>query len=189
MSAADDVLIRHKLDVDDYHRMGAAGILHEDDRIELIEGELIEMAPIGQDHAATVNELTEGLVLASVGRAIVSVQNPVRLDQFSEPQPDFAILRDKPHRYRGVPPMPADVLALIEVADSSLRYDRTVKLALYARAGIPEVWIVDLKRRVVDVHRMPGADGYADMTTYQPGDTIAPALDPEIRVALAGVFG
>ena len=180
---------RHRLDVDDYHRMGEAGILHEDDRVELIDGELIDMAPIGQDHAATVNGLNRILVMAFGERAIVSVQNPVRLNRFSEPQPDFAVFRPRADDYRtGEPPGPSDTLLVVEVADSSLRYDRTVKLPLYARAGIPEVWIIDLKRRVLEAHRQPGPDGYAAMQTHGPGDTVTPALAPEIAVALRRVF-
>jgi Uma2 family endonuclease len=175
--------------VDDYHRMGEAGILHEDDRVELIDGELIERAPIGQGHAATVNRLTRALVMAFGERAIVSVRNPVRLDRSNEPQPDFAVFRPRADFYEtGERPGPSDTLLVVEVADSSLRYDRAVKLPLYARAGIGEVWIVDLHRRVVDVHLMPAGDGYATIETHAPDDTATLALAPEIAVALRRVF-
>jgi Uma2 family endonuclease len=181
---------RHRLDVDDYHRMGEAGILTEDDRGELIDGELIDMAPIGQDHAGTTGVLNHALALAFSRRAIVWMQNPLRLDRFNEPQPDITILRPRDDFYRrGEPPGPADVLLLIEVADSSLRHDRGVKLPLYARAGIAEVWVVDLRQRVMEVHRGPGADGYATVTTHGPEDTVSPALTPEIRLALRDVLG
>jgi Uma2 family endonuclease len=180
---------RHKLDVDDYHRMGEAGILHEDDRVELIDGELIDMAPIGQDHAGTVDALNHSMVTAFAGRAIVRVQNPLRLDRFNEPQPDITILRPRADFYRrGAVPGPADTLLMIEVADTSLRYDRGVKLPLYARAGIAEVWIVDLRRRVVEVHRDPGPGGYAAVTTHGPADTVFPVLAPDIGVALRDVL-
>ena len=180
---------RHKLNVDDYHRMAEAGILGEDDRVELIDGELIDMAPIGQDHAATVNGLAHALLFACGERAIVSVQNPLRLDRLNEPQPDVAIFRPRPDFYRTGPlPGPADVLLVVEVADTTLRYDRTVKLPRYARAGIAEVWVVDLRRRVVDVHRMPAGDGYATVDPHGPDDTVALALAPEIAVALRRVF-
>lgn len=190
MDDAGIVLTRHRLDVDDYYRMAEAGILGEDDRTELIEGELIDMAPIGQGHASIVNRLTETLVLAFANRAIVSPQNPVRLDRFNEPQPDFAVFRPRDDYYEtGERPGPADVLLLIEVADSSLRFDRAVKLPLYARAGIAEVWIVDLKRRVLNAYRRPAGDGYDEMTTYQAGDAVSLALAPDIRISLDRVFG
>ena len=189
MDNTDLAPARHRLDVDDYHRMGEAGILHEDDRVELIDGELIDMAPIGQDHAATVNRLNRALVMAFAERAIVSVQNPVRLNRFNEPQPDFAVFRPRADFYgTGERPGPEDTLLAIEVSDSSLRYDRAVKLPLYARAGIPEVWIVDLRRRVVDVHRTPAGDGYATAGTNGADDTVTLALAPDIAVDLRRVF-
>lgn len=190
MDDTDLVLTRHRLDVDAYYRMAEVGILGEDDRVELIDGELIDMAPIGQDHAATVNKLTRALVMAFGEQAIVSVQNPVRLNRFNEPQPDFAVFRPRADFYAtGERPGPSDTLLVIEVADSSLRYDRAVKLPLYARAGIAEVWIVDLRRRVVDVHRAPAGDGYATVETHGPDDTVTLALAPDIAVVLHRVFG
>jgi Uma2 family endonuclease len=189
MDDVDVVMTRHRLTVDDYHRMAEVGILGRDDRVELIDGELIAMAPIGQDHAASVNGLTRVLVMACGDRAIVSVQNSVRLNRFNEPQPDAALFRPRADNYRtGAPPGPADVLLLVEVADTTLRYDRAVKLPLYARAGIAEVWIVDLHRRAVDVHRTPVGDAYKTVETHGPGDTVTLALAPEIAVALDPVF-
>ena len=189
MDDTDLAPARHRLDVDDYHRMAEAGILGEDDRVELIDGELIDMAPIGHDHIATVNGLNHALFVACGERAIVSIQNPLRLDRLNEPQPDVVIFRPRPDFYRTAPfPGPADVLLVAEVADSSLRYDRTVKLPLYARAGIGEVWIVDLRRLVVDVHRTPAGDGYATVGTHGPEDTVTLALAPGIAVALRRVF-
>lgn len=180
---------RHRLDVDDYHRMADAGILGEDDRIELIEGDLIDMAPIGQGHAATVNWLTEALILACAGRAIVSPQNPIRLDRSSEPQPDVAVLRRRADFYAtGERPGPSDVLLIVEVADSSLSFDRNVKLPLYARAGIAEVWIVDLRRRALDAYRAPDGDGFHEMKTHQPADHVALALAPDIVIKLDLMF-
>jgi len=185
MSDAGELLVRHKLTVADIYRMLDAGILHEDDRVELIDGELLDMAPIGADHATTVDRLTEALVLACTGRAIVRVQNPVRLDDLNEPQPDFAVLRLRPGGYRQGP---ADVLLLVEVADSSLRFDRRVKLPLYARFGVPEVWIADLQRRVLETHRTPVDGAYADTAQLQPGERVPPALLPEAVLILAGIF-
>ncbi len=181
---------RHRLTVHDYHRMADAGIFGEDDRIELIDGDLIDMAPIGSEHAAVVNRMNEAFVLACAGRAIVSIQNPIRIDDLSEPQPDVAILRRREDFYAtGGHPGPADILLLVEAADSSLRFDKTVKLPLYARAGIAKLWIVDLKRRFVDAYRRPAADGYRERTKHRTGEELALVLAPEIVVRLDLVFG
>lgn len=181
---------RHKLTVHEYHQMADAGIFNEDSRIELIDGDLIDMSPLGQGHAAVVNRLTRALVMAYGDRAIVSIQNPVRLSLVSEPQPDVAILRCRDDFYdTGEPPGPADVLLLIEVADSSLRFDKTVKLPLYARAGIGEVWIVDLQKRVLDAHRRPAGGSYEKATRHLTGEHLALVLAPEIVVDLRSVFG
>ena len=191
MDTDDDavVLVRRKLDAYEYHRMADLGILHEDDRVELIEGELIEMGRIGWDHASTVNGLANALIMVCGDRAVVSVQNPVRLDEFNEPQPDFAVLKPRgPNGRAAGPPGPSEVLLLVEVADSSLRFDRKVKLPLYARFGIPEVWIVDLKARVLQCHRAPRGGEYGDVKPYGAGDSISLAADPEIVVALREVF-
>ncbi len=187
MDDAADMPTQRKLDVDEYYRMAETGLLAKEDRVELIDGEIIDMAPIGQGHEATVNGLTQALVLACVGKAIVSVQNSVRLDRLNVPEPDFAVFRHRADFYAtGDRPGPADVLLLVEVADRSLRYDRTVKLPLYARAGIVEVWIVDLKRRVLHAHRRPTDGEYAEITTHHPGDRLAlAAADITARLDLA----
>jgi Uma2 family endonuclease len=180
---------RHRLDVETLYRMADAGIFGEDDRIELIDGELIDMAPIGDDHAATVNVLNRALVIAFNDRALVSPQNPVRIDQFNEPQPDFVVFRPRADNYRTAPRGgPEDALLLVEVADTSLRFDRTVKLPLYARAGFAEVWIVDLKHRVLHAYRDPSDGEYATVQTYRAGDCIVLALAPDIVITLDGVF-
>ena len=189
MDDGGNLLTRHKLDVDEYYRMAEAGILGEDDRVELIDGEIIDMAPIGESHAATVGRLTQTLVLAFGKGGNVWPQNPVRIDRLNEPKPDIAMLRPRADFYETTKPQPADVLLLIEVADSSLAYDRTVKLPLYARSGIGEVWIVDLKRRVVDAYRQPGSEGYANTIAYRPGDAITLALAPEITLEVTEIFG
>ena len=181
---------RHRLTVHDYHRMADAGIFGEDDRIELIGGDLIDMAPIGSGHAAVVNRLNEAFVLACAGRAIVAIQNPVRLDDLSEPQPDVSILRRRADFYgAGGHPGPADVLLLVEVVDSSLRFDKSVKLPLYARAGIAEVWIVDLQARALDAHREPADGGYRERTTHHAGGSLSLLLAPETMVRLDALFG
>ena len=178
---------RHRLSVDDYHRMAEVGILRAEDRVELIDGDLIDMAPIGQEHAAVVSGLAEALFVACAGRAIVWPQNPIRLDAASEPQPDLAVLRRRADFYRrGARPGPADVLLLVEVADSSLRFDRGVKLALYARAGIGEVWIVDVKRGMVEAYSGPAGDRFGRMAEYRAGDRVGLVMAPEIVVGVVG---
>ena len=190
MNDLSAVLTRHKLDVDAFYRMAEAGIIGEKDRIELIDGEMIDMAPIGQGHYGSVNRLTNIFVLAFDGRAVVSVQNPLRLSTADEPLPDFTILRWRDDFYgSGERPRPDDVILVVEVADSSLRYDRTVKLELYARSGLAEYWVLDLKRRVVIVHRQPNGDGYDDIRTLSAGATLPLAVDPAIVIDLARILG
>lgn len=177
---------RRLLTVDEYHRMGEAGILTADDRVELIEGELVAMSPIGSEHAATTNSLTRLLVLAVGDQGIVAVGNPVRLTQRSEPQPDFTVL--KPRDYRAALPRPEDTMLVVEVANTSLDYDRTVKLTLYARSGIPEAWIVNLPAAEVEVYREPIGDRYSSVTHADQTETIAMAALPDVRIPVAQLF-
>ena len=183
----DDITLdrpaRHRISVDAFVRMIEAGVFAPEDRIELIDGELIDMAPIGKDHAGASVYLLAALVHACGGRALVSSQNPVTLDLTNRPQPDFAVLRNRPD-YRSSPATPADVLLLIELSHSSLQHDRSVKLPLYAQAGIPEYWIVDLKRSLVEGYRNPSGDAYANTSTHSAGNRIALAADPTIVVTL-----
>jgi Uma2 family endonuclease len=178
---------RRLLTVDEYHRMGEAGILTADDRVELIEGELVAMAPIGSEHVAATNALTRLLVLAVGDRGIVSVGNPVRLSRHSEPQPDFAVLRTRDD-YRTALPRPEDTLLAVEVANTSLDYDRNVKLALYARSGIPEVWIVNLAAEEVEVYRSPIGDSYSARARVGGSDTLTIEAIPEVRIPVAEIF-
>lgn len=178
---------RRLLTVDEYHRMGDAGILTEDDRVELIEGELVAMAPIGTEHAATTNALNRLLVMEVGDQGIVSVGNPVRLNRHSEPQPDFSVLRPGGD-YRRMMPRPEDTLLAVEVANTSLEYDRKVKLALYARSGIPEVWIVNLAAEAVEVYRSPVGDGYTDMIRVGGSDSLTIAAIPGVAIRVAGLF-
>ena len=180
----------HKFDADTYYKMGEAGILASHERVELINGDVLDMAPIGQDHEGATNDLNTLLVFAFGANGIVSVQNSLRLDNFKVPQPDFVVLRPRADRYRtGSRPSPVDALLLIEVSDSSLEYDSTIKLALYAEAGIAEYWIVNLRQKIVEAHRQPGPDGYADRTEHTQADTLTPVLAPSVRIPLQQVFG
>ena len=196
MSSTDiDLLTRHpwvtrrSLTVSDYHRMGDAGILTEHDRVELIEGALVTMAPIGSDHSGMVNTLTRLLVRAVGDRGIVAVQNPVRLDDLSEPQPDFAILRPRGDDYRRSIPTPSDVLLIIEVANSSLAYDRAIKRALYARHDIPEFWIVNLKDQEVEICRAPSGGTWAEIFLAGHDAMLEPVLLPGVAIPVAALWG
>ena len=179
--------IRRLFTVDEYHRMGEAGILTEDDRVELIEGELLAMVPIGSEHVSAVNALNRLLVMAVGDRAVVSVQNPVRLTRRSEPQPDFAVLRPRDD-YRTTLPRPEDVMLIVEVADSSLDYDRTVKLALYAQSGIPELWIVDLSAGKVEVHRLPAGSEYTSVQRTDRSAVLDMQALPDVRIPVEAIL-
>jgi Uma2 family endonuclease len=176
---------RRRFDVDAYHRMAEAGILAPNDRVELIDGEIVEMAPIGAAHGGMTNRLTR-LVAQAVadGRVLASIQGPLHLDKHDEPQPDLMLLRPRADDYTTSHPTAADVLLLVEVADSSLAWDRGPKLALYARHGVPEVWIVDLVRRAVEVCRQPGLQGFAERETVQSG-LLAPKFVPTLTIDVA----
>jgi Uma2 family endonuclease len=180
-------LLRHLWTVEEYHRMGEVGLLDADTRVELIEGEIVEMAPIGDAHAATSNRLNRLLVLAVGERGIVAVGNPVRLTQRSEPQPDFSVLRPRAD-YQTKGPRPEDVLLAVEVSDTTLRRDRRVKLALYARAGIPEFWIVNLEVREVEVYRSPAGDTYASVERKGPGDVVTMEALPSVTIAISQIW-
>ena len=181
----DQWIRRHEVTVDQYHRMGETGVLSSHDRVELVEGEIIDMAPIGSRHAGHVRKLTK-LLSAAVGEAAqVSVQNPVQLGLKSEPKPDIALLRPQPDFYTERHPSASDVLLIIEVAETSQRYDREVKLPLYAQQGIPEVWIVDTENKSVSIYRSPTADGYLQHESLgQPGMVTVSAL-PAVSVDLS----
>ncbi len=167
---------RHRLTVEDFHRLAESGILGEDDRVELIGGELIDMTPIGSRHAAAVDHLVEALILRLQGSCQVHTQNPVRLGEDNEPQPDVAVLRRRDHGYASRLPAAEDVLLVVEVADSSLAFDRDVKLPLYARFGIPEAWLVDLEGGRIEVHSAPDGGEYGHVDRYRRGTSVASPL-------------
>ena len=169
-------LLRRRFTVEDYHRMARAGILTEDDRVELLEGEIVEMTPIGSRHAACVDRLTRLLTSALRDRVIVRVQSPIRLSQHSEPQPDLALLRPRPDFYVRAHPGPEDVLLVIEVAEASAEPDRAVKIPLYARAGVPAAWLVELAEERITGHEGPTPEGYRIVGELRRGDRLR--LDP-----------
>ena len=167
---------RHRLTVSDFHRMGEAGIFAPGDRVELIDGEVIDLSPIGAIHAAIVARLT-AFLCRSVGRGvIVWCQNPLRLDDVSEPEPDIALLRPRADGYMSAHPGPEDVLVVIEVADTSLAYDLGVKVPLYARHGISEAWVIDAATRQTRVFREPSTEGYRRELLVGPEETLASAV-------------
>ncbi|HXC75695.1 MAG TPA: Uma2 family endonuclease [Candidatus Acidoferrum sp.] len=179
---------RWRLTVEDYHRMGDAGILHEDDRVELVDGELFRMASIGVPHAAIVIRLTSRFGDLAHGRFLVSSQNPVEVSRYDEPQPDLTLLRPRDDSYFGGLPQPSDVLLLIEVADSSLEWDRDVKIPMYGRQGIVESWLVDVEHRSVALFREPTHEGYRSAVVVHDG-AVSPSCLPDVSVALSDLFG
>ena len=187
-STASDIFQRHRLTVAEYHRIAEAGILAPDARVELIEGETIDMPPSGSPHAGTVDYIADVFRLACSGRAIVRAQNPVFLNLNSEPQPDIALLRPRPDFYRSSHPTPADVFLIVEVADTSLAYDTQIKLPLYAHHGIPEVWLADLANRRFMVHRTPTPGGFQDVQTLTDLSALTPLLLPGVSIDLSDVF-
>jgi Uma2 family endonuclease len=177
-------LARRRFTVDEYHRMAGAGILTEDDRVELIDGEIVEMTAIGSRHAACVDRLTR-LFSRLVGeRVIVRVQNPIRLGEYSEPQPDLALVRLRPDFYASGHPGPSDVLLVVEVVETSVESDREVKLPLYARAGVPEVWLVDLERGFIEVEQDPSPEGYRSVQQRTHGQHLAALAFPDAGLSL-----
>lgn len=162
--------------------MVEAGILQEDDRVELIEGTIVEMSPIGEAHVWCVNRLTQ-LFGTLQGRAILQVQSPIRLGLISDPQPDIVLLRWRADLYPpGAPPSPGDVLLVVEVADTSLVYDRDTKIPLYARAGIQEGWLLDIPGRRLIVGREPGPQGYQDTVIFAGAQPLSPLAFPDVRL-------
>ena len=179
---------RRRFTREEYHRMGEVGILKPTDRVELIRGEIVCLSPIGRRHAAFVSNLTELLVLRLAGRGIVWVQSPVVLADDSEPQPDLVVLRRRPVPYKDADATASDAALLIEVAESSLRYDRSTKLALYAEAGIAEYWIVDCPAEAVEVYRTPGPGGYGDVARVSGEGSVSPLAFPDVFIALSEIF-
>lgn len=180
---------RRRFTAEEYHRMGEVGILHEDDRVELIEGEIVEMTPIGPRHLSCVIALNR-LLVSAVGEenAMVSPQNPVRLGERLEPQPDISLLKAKEEGYFERLPGPEDVLVAIEVADTSLSYDRNVKLPLYARAGIPEVWVVDLGGSRLEVYTQPAGGRYESVRSFGREETLRSASVPGLELPVGDLL-
>ena len=179
---------RRRFTREEYSQMAEAGILKPTDRVELIRGEIVEMSPIGRRHQAFVDNLTQLLIMRVAGRAIVSVQNPLVLAEDTEPEPDLKILRRRSVPYKELETHADDVLLVIEVAESSLSYDRSTKQRLYAEAGISEYWVVDCAAESVEVHRTLQAGSYRDVSRLTGVAPVNPLAFPDIRVTLAEIF-
>jgi Uma2 family endonuclease len=175
--------------VDEYHRMSEAGILSEADRVELIEGEIIKMSPIGKQHAACVKRLNAILSRKAGDAAIISVQDPIRLDDYSEPQPDVALLRPREDFYSRELPGAEDVLLIIEVADTSVEYDRSVKLPLYAKANISETWLANIKEDRIEAYSQPVNGIYQNGRLVKRGESLSPESLPDLTIAVEEILG
>jgi Uma2 family endonuclease len=182
-------LTRHKFTVEEYHRMAEVGLLGEDDRIELLDGEIVDMSPIGKRHAACVNRLNSLFSVLPRQQVIVSVQNPAQLDNNTELQPDVALLRFRQDYYASEPPGPADILLVIEVSDATIPVDRRIKVPLYARAGIPEVWVVNLQQETVEVYSQPSDGAYKVVSSAQRGQAIPLAGFAGVEIHVDDVLG
>lgn len=181
-------LARRLFTVQDYYRMAEVGILTEADRVELLNGEIVHMTPIGTRHADCVDRLNQLLVERLARRAIVRIQNPIRLGEHSEPQPDLALVR--PGRtYAAAHLGPQDILLIVEVAETSVDKDRDVKIPLYGQAGIPEAWLIDLPGAIIDVYLEPLPQGCKQSRRLGRGEYLAPIPFPDVKLAVNEVLG
>jgi Uma2 family endonuclease len=175
----------HRFTVKEYYRMAETGVLRPDARVELLDGRIMDMSPIGPFHGGVTNYLIAAFTAASRGRWVTAVQNPVRLDDHSEPQPDLVLLKPSPDFYRKRHPRPEDVFLLVEVSDTTLTTDWEEKLPAYGRAGIAEVWIVNLNDETIEVYREPHFTGYGSKAILQAGDKGCPAKFPDAVIDVA----
>ena len=181
-------LPRHRISVDEYYRMADVGLLAQDARVELIDGEIFDMAPIGSRHGGIVSRLDHRLILAIGDRAIARVQQPLRLSRSSEPQPDLAIVRSREDFYTRSHPTASDVLLVIEVSETTLRYDQRIKAPLYARHGVPELWIIDLEHLQMHLLRSPQDETYAEASVITEPGLVTLAADSRLEVDLTGLL-
>jgi Uma2 family endonuclease len=178
-----------RLNVSQYHQMSEVGIFSENDKVELINGEIIEMSPIGRRHTACVNRLNSVFSQLLGKKVIIAVQNPIILNNLSEPQPDIALLKPRADFYESGHPQPQDIFLLIEVADSSLEYDRDVKIPLYASSGITEVWLVDIYEQAIIVYCYPSENGYSDIQKLSRGEKMSIQAFPEVNLVVDDILG
>jgi Uma2 family endonuclease len=180
----------HAVTIHEFGRMVDAGVFGADNRVELIEGRIVDMSPIGSPHQACVNRLTTAFApLATSGQAILQIQGSFVASDISQPQPDVALIRPRDDFYADAHPRPQDLLLVVEVADSSLRYDRWTKLPLYARAGVAEAWLVDLRSQEIEVASGPSEEGYRRSIRVDRDGTVAPTAFPDLSIAAARILG
>ena len=179
---------RRRFTVGEYYAMAEAGILRPEERVELLAGEIIQMAPIGSKHAYCVTQFTEAFFEALGRRVILRAQNPIRLAPGNEPEPDIAILHRTEGAYVSAHPGPGDVILIVEVADTSVGFDRRHKLPMYAMHGIPEVWLADINSRNIEAYDQPMAGGYARMRVFGAGETVSPGAFPDLEIPIADVI-
>jgi Uma2 family endonuclease len=178
------VLTRHKFSTNDYHQMIELGILTKDDHVELINGEIIAMAAIGSHHSGCTNKSSQFFNKRLSARVIVSTQNPIALEDGTEPEPDIALLIPRDDFYAKGHPTPADIFFVLEIADTSFLYDKEVKLMKYARASIAEAWLLNLNQDEILACRDPSSDGYQGIQTIQRGQTLSLLAFPDITVSV-----
>ncbi|MEG4030555.1 MULTISPECIES: Uma2 family endonuclease [unclassified Microcoleus] len=175
--------------VKEYHLMTEVGILSEGDRVELIEGEIVKMAAIGTRHASCVRRLIRSFSVIPQNLAILGVQDPIQLTERTEPQPDVVLLQPRADYYATAHPVQSEVLLLVEVSDSTVDYDRDVKVSIYARSLIQEVWLVDLVENCLEFYPQPGPNGYSLMLKFWRGQQVAPLAFPELEVSVDCILG
>jgi hypothetical protein len=173
----------------DYYRMAETGVLKPDARVELLNGQVFDMSPIGPSHGGAVKRLNDFFANLSHGRWLLAVQDPIALDDYSEPQPDLMLLERAPDFYEKRHPGPDDVFLLIEVSDSTLAFDREEKLPVYGGAGIREVWIINLPDQTVEIYRDPQDGGYASTVILRPGSQASPLAFPDVALEVADLVG
>lgn len=178
----------HRFTVDDFARMGEAGILTEGDRVELIDGEVREMTPIGPSHAWIVDRLTVLVAARLPETAHLRVQGPIRLGRHTEPRPDLSVAR-RTQAYTHRHPDAGDLLLVIEVADSSQQFDRGEKVPRYGKAGVPETWLVEVSARTVTAYTGPGPEGYARERVLRCGERITAGAVAELDFPVDDIFG
>lgn len=182
-------LAKRWISVDEYERMGAAGIFGEDARLELLEGEIYEISPVGSPHAACVKYLNTLFNRLYSGKILVGVQDPIRLDDFSEPAPDITLLRWRDDYYKTSHPTPADVLLVIEVADSTVESDRSYKMPLYAKAGVTEAWLVNLPDETIEVYAEPMGGAYQFSKSFKRGEEVQSHGLTDLRINASDILG
>ncbi|HLH29800.1 MAG TPA: Uma2 family endonuclease [Terriglobia bacterium] len=180
---------KKKFTVEDYYHMAEAGILQPDERVELIEGEVVEMSPIGDPHGVITDRANMIFARGLGDKVVVSVQRPVRINRYNELQPDVVLIRPRENFYGTRHPRPEDVVLLIEVSDTTLRKDQLVKLPIYARSGIPEVWIIDINADAIHTYRQPQRDRYLTTASVGRGESVSPAAFPEFVMRVEDLLG